>query len=345
MGSPAAQDQKSLAKGVELEPAPALVPEGTPPPDPAAAPGGGMGGMPGMPGKGGMAGTSNEVYSLKSDANLPYKVLPIEMTVLVEQSRISEFLIGLENSPMAIQVMEPEITKPTVLVAKPVYGETNFGMGGMGGMGKMGGMGYGPQGGPGMAEMMGRAGQMNRQRSGGGAPQPGEGPSMGGMMGAMGRGFGAANTPKKTGIDLRGGVNKAEERKKAAKDAAKVKAVPKKNVDQYFNIVQVTVYGQARFYNTPAPTPPAEPSTPPSTDPAATPVVPAASAAPATPADANVPAATTPVPTQPAAPAAASSPVPSTPPTPPTGSEPASKTEDPKPDPAAPKTDPSAPKS
>ena len=343
VGSPAAQDQKSLAKGVELEPAPPLVPEGTPVPDPAAAsPASMMGGGGGMmAGKmGGAAGAANEVYSLKSEVQLPYKVLPIEMTVLLDQSHLSEFLVGLENSPMAIQVMEPEIGKPSIAVVKPVYGESSFGMGGMGMMGGYGGgrnamMGGG--GGRSMAEMMGGRSQMGRQ-GGGGASQPGmEGSNMAAMMGGM---RGMMNTPKKSGTDLRSGVNKAEERKKQAKDAAKAKAAPKKSVDQYYNVIEVTVYGQARFYNTPAPIPPAEPSTSPATETTAAPTEPAATKAPATtsPIETASPAAPTPPnggqPSIPAVePAPASASEPAKPTTPPTEADP------------APKADPSAPKS
>ncbi len=148
VGSAASQDQKSLAKGVALEAAPSLVPEGTPPPDPAAAPGGGAPGMMGgmMGGMGGGGSNSGEVYYLKSDVPHPYKILPIQLTVRLDQQRLAEFLVGLENSPMAIQVMEPEISKPTTPVVKPVFGESSYGMGGMG---MMGGRGMGmPGGGP-----------------------------------------------------------------------------------------------------------------------------------------------------------------------------------------------------
>ena len=60
------------------------------------------------------------------------------MTVLVDQAHLPDFLVGLENSPMTIQVMETEIAKPLAPVVKPVYGERlNFGMmGGYGGMGR-----------------------------------------------------------------------------------------------------------------------------------------------------------------------------------------------------------------
>ncbi len=329
VGSASAQDQKSLAKGVLLDPAPPLVPEGTPVPDPAAAQAAGPGGMGGgmMMGKGGGGGANDEVYYLKSDVPLPYKVLPIEMTVLVEQSRLSEFLVGLENSPMAIQVMEPEIAKPMVPVVKPVYGETNSGMGGMGGME----MAYG--GGRGREMMGGMAGaQMRGGRNGGGNGMPSSRmeDAMAGTMGGQGYGRGN-NTPKRGGTDLRSAPNKGEERQKKAKEAAQAKAAPKKNVDQYFNVIQVTVYGQARFYNTPAPIPPAEPSTSTATEPASTPTTPAAAPA-STPAPSGAS-------TTPATPAQAPTTEAGSPPTPPSG------VDAPKTDAAAPKADLSTPKS
>lgn len=253
VGSLAAQDQQSLAKGVELEPAPPLLPDGAPPPepDPAAAGGGAPGGMGGMmmSGMGSMGGArSDEVYFLKSEAPLPYKILPIMMTVRVDQNRLSEFLVALENSPMAIQVMEPEISKPATPVVKPVYGETSFGMGMMGMMGGRG-MGMMPGGDEEMMRGGGAGGQMRGMRgspSAGYGPMPGGGP---GRMGGMGGGMAGASGGQ--GANLRG-VDRAKERKN--KEAAgKTKAAVKKAVDQYYNVVEVTVYGQARFYNTPKP--------------------------------------------------------------------------------------------
>ena len=69
------------------------------------------------------------MYYIKTEG-LQFKSLPIKMNVLVEQSKLPDFLVGLENSPMAIQVMEVEIAKPLAPVVKPVYGErSTFGMG------------------------------------------------------------------------------------------------------------------------------------------------------------------------------------------------------------------------
>ncbi len=273
IGTATAEDQKSLAKGVALAPAPVLTPDASGAvADPAAAPvsssgpGGPGGPMPGLEqgGMGGMgaAGKGDTVFYLQPEGQPPYKVLPIKMTVLVDQAHLPDFLVGLENSPMAIQVMEPEISKPLTPVVKPIYGESSFGAGGMMGMGMPGmgmgmNMGGGPRG-PGMTGFGENAGRQQRIQ-GGMMAGPGRGGMMAGEDGyGMGRGGpGASGVPKK-GTDLRGGVNKAEERRnQAKKDAVKAKAAAKKVVDQYFNILEVTVYGQARFYNTPpAPTAP-----------------------------------------------------------------------------------------
>ena len=274
VGAPTDQDQVSLAKGDTLVPADVFNPDGTNTPVAEAAPASPMGmmmpgGGPGGPdremggagmGRGGGQKADN-VYYLKTEGQ-QYKILPIKMNVLVEQSRLQDFLVGLENSPMAIEVKEFELGKPLTPVVKPVYGERSaFGM--MGGMGsQMSGM---------MGEMMGgMRGMAGRQRGmmgGAGAPGPGmRAGEMGDMMGAGGPGMmrggmmgGGAAVVKKQGTSIRG-TNKAEERKNKAKEAAKAKPDTKK-VDQYFNVIEVTVYGQARFYLAPPAPPQPEPST------------------------------------------------------------------------------------
>ena len=76
------------------------------------------------------------------------------ITVLIDQDRVQDFLVELENSPMSIQVMDFELQRPTARVAKPEKGADASGRCGMGMMGghgrRMRGMGaYG-----GMASMM-----------------------------------------------------------------------------------------------------------------------------------------------------------------------------------------------
>ena len=45
------------------------------------------------------------------------------MTVLIDQDRIQDFLVELENSPMSIQVMDIDLHRPQARVTKPEKGE------------------------------------------------------------------------------------------------------------------------------------------------------------------------------------------------------------------------------
>jgi hypothetical protein len=67
---------------------------------------------------------------------------------------------------------------------------------------------------------------------------------MGGMMGGMGMG----GAVEKKGTDQRN-VDKAKEREEAEKAIEQVKGT--ELFDRYFNIIELTVYGRARFYNKP----------------------------------------------------------------------------------------------
>jgi hypothetical protein len=258
VGSPSDMDQKSIAEGITPVPADPLTRPGAP--APAAAPGAGGLAAPGtsgggMAGPGGSANQSGEVYFVKNDSK-QFKVLPFKMTVLVEQSKIPDFLVGLENSPITIEVKEPDIVRPSGPVVKPVAGErsSNGGMksgdgpGGMGIMGAPGGARNRPPGGP-----AGPAGGM-------------KGPGVGGAMGGPGGGT------AKGGVDARG-RNLAKERKEAEKKENKGKAEPKAAVDQYYNIVEVTVYGQARFYLAPPPPEPTASTSAPGAGPAPSPTM------------------------------------------------------------------------
>jgi hypothetical protein len=249
VGSQLDQDQKSVAEGITLVPADALLPDGAPPPPPAA-PAGGPGGTPGAspgasPGGNSQAAT-DEVYYLKNDSK-QYKTLPIKMTVLVDQSKLADFLVGLENSPITIQVLEAEVARPSSPVTKPEMGEnsSNGNSGMRGSMMKMPGeMARGVPGYTGRAP----------GSAAGGATR--NGPS--GAPGAAGRGGNANAAPK--GVDARS-INKQAERKNANQEKSKTKGEQKPKADQYYNIVEVTVYGQARFYLAPPPLPVSEPST------------------------------------------------------------------------------------
>ena len=59
-----------------------------------------------------------------NNASTQFKVLPFELSILIEQDRIQDLLVALENSPMAIQVLEVEMSKPSTHVVKPVKGQS-----------------------------------------------------------------------------------------------------------------------------------------------------------------------------------------------------------------------------
>jgi hypothetical protein len=257
VGNPSAQDQRSLAKSETLAEAEGIYAPGEHPTE--AAPGtsdasmgsnigmamraAGMGGR-GMGGGPGVVGGSESVYYVKSGNENQYKILPVSMTVLIEQDHVQDFLIELENSPMSIQVMDFELKRPTAAITKPEKGE--MAPGGMGGM--MGRM-MGGMMGRGMTAMGGMAGQMQQAMREQMMAQMRGNMGMGMMrgMGMMGMG-GAGAAPERKGKDMRS-VNRQKTREEQDKAVEKSKGVS--YVDPYYNIVEVTFYGQARFFNPP----------------------------------------------------------------------------------------------
>jgi hypothetical protein len=244
VGSPLAQDQVSMVHDGVLEEAPAI----TNPAIPAATPAAGSttgspessmtSGMVGM----GMMGESDHLFYIKTEG-AQYKVLPFEMTVLVEQNHIQDFLVALENSPMAIQVNDFEMAKPAQRVTKPKKGDSMFP-----GMFAGGGSDYTT-----MMSMMMRPPSAGGQTTFGGERDP---RTM--MMMAYSGGSGAASAvPARKGIDTRS-ISRLKSREEEEKAAAKRTVVTIH--DPYYNVVEVTVYGQARFYSPPPEEPAAEPS-------------------------------------------------------------------------------------
>lgn len=271
VGNPVAQDQRSMAKGQELEESEAIKAPGAAEDEaePAAGPaggggggmqdamknfmarGGGMGGPMGMGSVGAAATAPNTIYYVKPESDKgQYKILPVMLSVLIDQDHVQDLLVEMENSPMAIQVMDFELQRPSSRVVKPEKGEvTNFA--GFGGDSMMGGMMRGRMGA--MGTMAGYGGMMNAMMRN----MQGRGGMMGGDMGAsmamrnmMGMGgMGAAGAaPARKGVDKRS-KNRSEERKEERKavEAAKGPSL----FDPYYDIVEVKVYGQARFYNPP----------------------------------------------------------------------------------------------
>lgn len=221
-------------------------------------PGMGMGG--GMGGGGGGTSTAPDVVKFLAPPegveNPPYFIVPITLTTLIEQDKVANLLVELERSPMAIQVMGLELAKPSIKVVKPEKGDTSMlaygGMTGMMGMGR--GMMDGMMGGgmPGME--MGMEGMMGMGGMGRGMGGMGGMPGMDGMMGG---GMGGMGGEVRKGTDVRGKDRKAEREKaaEALKNRSRVSLQ-----DPYYNVVELTVYGQARFYNPPPPPPAAETS-------------------------------------------------------------------------------------
>jgi hypothetical protein len=251
VGSPNDQDQKSLADAIQLVPSDVLLPAGAPPPPIAAPPGGSLGGAPGVvsvgPSSGGPSGngaTPEDIFYLKTDSK-QFKVLPFKMTVLVDQAKLADFLVGLENSPITIEVKESEVSRPLATVTKPEKGEQQ----------SSGGMGFGLR--PGDTQGRGRMGGVGRPP---GTAGPVGGPARGGPTAIGGPGMGGRNgtAAAAKGTDTRSNDARAT-RKETNKESEK--KVEKIKHDQYYNVVEVTVYGQARFYLAPPPLPAGQPST------------------------------------------------------------------------------------
>ncbi len=279
VGSPDSQDQKSAAKNEKLDESKGIYAPGEEPKadetagaGPAAGGrggggmmggrggmgGGGMGG--GMGGGGSSAAAPESIFYVHSESD-KYKVLPFAVTVLIDQDRVQDLLVELENSPMSIQVKEFELSRPLMKVAKPEKGDAaaSFGMfgGGGGRMGGMGGMNMG-----GMVGMGGMASQMQQMQM----MQEQNSRMMGGMANMAGSGSGAGGAPAGK---VKKGTDKRREDRKGTRDQTQKQIESAKGpvyTDAYFDLVQVKVYGQARFFNAP----PAEAAPEPSTSQAAT---------------------------------------------------------------------------
>jgi hypothetical protein len=257
VGTSTAQDQVSLGQGVALDEAPDLAaPDSGQAAAPAAA--GGAGNLASLgivipkagptagssggfgPADGGASTKKGAVYYIHSDSS-QFKTLPVSMSVMMKQEAMSDFLIALENSPLAIQVPDCEMAKPSVRIVKPIKGGPmmNFGGGMMAGFGGLGG-------------------PMMRPRVMFGGPIQIQGPMA--STSSPGGGYGShIKVEARKGVDKRNTLESRSE--KAKKDAAQYEKAKVPSIhDPFFYIVQVTIYGQARFYNPPPPLPAAEPS-------------------------------------------------------------------------------------
>ena len=79
-------------------------------------------GMMGMGGGGGARQDPESVYYVKAGNDQQYRILPVQMTVLIDQDHVQDLLVELENSPMSIQVKDFELQRPTARVVKPEKG-------------------------------------------------------------------------------------------------------------------------------------------------------------------------------------------------------------------------------
>lgn len=276
VASPLAQDQRSAAKGEVLEPAKDIVEPGTievaEKPVEAAngsarfARGAGDGG-----GGGAAAGKAEEVYYLPSPNADQYQIVPIYLSVLIDQSSIPDLLVEFQNSPMGIQVMDMELKRPDERVRKPVKGVVqtfaggmgNMGTGGRGGMRVGGGGGRGGMGGEGGGEagypMMGGSSAYNASAGRGGRGMPGEG------------GGASARPAAKSGEKNVENANRTNAKADPAAKKDEAPQAPSKISDPYFNVVELRIYGQARFYQPPPPEEPGSESSAAAPAPAAEP--------------------------------------------------------------------------
>jgi hypothetical protein len=260
-GSNMAQDQRSIANGDTLEESEAINAPGTETAEDTSAdaaannPMAGM--MRGMMGRAGMdaggagAGASvtapETIYYVKPQEDKgQYKILPILMSVLVDQDRYQDFLVELENSPMSIQVMDIELQKPTSRVTKPEKGANQsfsaYGDMMMGGMMRGMRMGMGEGMGSGYGGMMsGMGNYMSQMMSGM------RGAGMG-RMGEMGGMMSGAGGPTRQGTNKR---DQDRSKKRAEETKAVEKAKGPSLFDPHYDILELKIYGQARFYNPP----------------------------------------------------------------------------------------------
>ena len=52
-------------------------------------------------------------YVTPADDKGQYKILPVLITVLIDQDHVQDLLVELENSPMSIQVKDFELERPS----------------------------------------------------------------------------------------------------------------------------------------------------------------------------------------------------------------------------------------
>ena len=228
--------------------------------------GGSLGGLGGA----GAAPTGPEpVQFVKSPNKDQYFIVPVALTVYIEQDRIPDLLIELRNSPMSIRVLDFEMVTPLAPVKKPRKGadEAAFAGSMLGGRGKssmdgglMGGDGIASSGGGGGGAQMTLSGM---QGAGNAYNDSMKGGRNRGLMQQPGAKSKAKSQAREGGKDVKDesiarirrgqkGLAKDKEQEKSEEDAAESTIS-----NPYFSVVEVKIRGQARFY-----LPPPKPTTP-----------------------------------------------------------------------------------
>lgn len=282
VANPKAQDQKSIVEGISL----VLAPEITRPGDTSAAPAaassggggraasdyeeyggavgggqmgqmmssmGGYGSGMGMMGGAALATEPDEVYIFEQASGQQFREIPVYIAVLIDQSRVLDLIEAFRRSPMSIQVVDFELKRPDIEIKKPEKGEQNPMFSSLGGYGEMF---------LGANSMMSRmGGMMGGMGAGMGMPGYGAGMEAGyemmsGGMGGYGP-MGARAPTKPQGKDIASEqYKKLQERQAKADGKTDEKKAPtpppqKGYSDPHYNIVEVHIYGRARFYDPP----------------------------------------------------------------------------------------------
>ena len=237
---------------------------------------GGSASMGGMMGGGASTRGAPQPFMILGDENTDTSqafVVPIYLSVYIEQEKINDLLVEFQNSPFNIEVLDVAISKPAPhSVKKPVKGKAPAGMGGMmGGGGSMYAMQSRGSSSSMMEQMMssgvGSQSMQQMMQSRGSTPSYGMGGSQQAQMrgrsgGTAGMGMGSsaptkAPLPENKAVDV--GQQTLAERIKAQK-AAEEKPEDGESVesqtdttgpDPYYTVVKVDIWGRGRFYMQP----------------------------------------------------------------------------------------------
>jgi len=245
----AALDQRTAAAGDQLEDAPEILAPGqtaaSATEKPAAVAGLGLGA--------GAASSSAGMKFVKSSNPDQYYVVPVAMGLYVEQDKLPDLLVAFRNSPMSIVIKDFKWTIPAKPIIKPRKGltATVFDNASGGAARSRGGLQGGEQG----LDMGG--GQEMSLENMNSASSAYNKAAMGSR--GMGQGFGSKGNAKskarETSTDIKSDTLKKLQEKRKGTGKANEKTDEDEDEptssNPYFNVVQVTIRGQARFYQAP----------------------------------------------------------------------------------------------